>query len=126
MNRSSFLAAVAAAFLWAVSLPVGAQNMPPLRIGLQKSASLLALQKSQGTLEKRLQPLGVAVKWVEFPAGPQLLEGLNVGAIDVGFVGEAPPIFGRPPVRDSSTSATTRRRHRPRPSSCARTPPSAR
>ena len=35
------------------------------------------------------------MKWVEFPAGPQLLEGLNVGAIDVGFVGEAPPIFAQ-------------------------------
>ena len=35
------------------------------------------------------------MKWVEFPAGPQLLEGLNVGAVDVGFVGEAPPIFAQ-------------------------------
>lgn len=95
MKRSSFLAALAAAFLWTVSLPVAAQNPPLLRIGFQKSASLLAFQKSQGTLEKRLQPLGVAVKWVEFPAGPQLLEGLNVGAVDVGFVGEAPPIFAQ-------------------------------
>jgi sulfonate transport system substrate-binding protein len=66
-----------------------------LRIGFQKSASLLTLQKSQGSLEKRLAPLGVTVKWVEFPAGPQLLEGLNVGAVDVGFVGEAPPIFAQ-------------------------------
>ncbi|ARN20306.1 sulfonate ABC transporter substrate-binding protein [Piscinibacter gummiphilus] len=66
-----------------------------LRIGYQKSASLFVLQKAQGTLEKRLQPLGVGVKWVEFPAGPQLLEGLNVGAVDVGYVGEAPPIFGQ-------------------------------
>jgi len=66
-----------------------------LRIGFQKSASLLTLQKSQGTLEKRLAPLGVKVKWVEFPAGPQLLEGLNVGAVDVGYVGEAPPIFAQ-------------------------------
>ena len=66
-----------------------------LRIGFQKSASLLTLQKSQGTLEKRLAPLGVGVKWVEFPAGPQLLEGLNVGSVDVGFVGEAPPIFAQ-------------------------------
>jgi sulfonate transport system substrate-binding protein len=66
-----------------------------LRIGFQKSASLLTLQKSQGSLERRLAPLGVAVKWVEFPAGPQLLEGLNVGAVDVGFVGEAPPIFAQ-------------------------------
>lgn len=66
-----------------------------LRIGFQKSASLLTLQKSSGSLEKRLAPLGVAVKWVEFPAGPQLLEGLNVGAVDVGYVGEAPPIFAQ-------------------------------
>jgi sulfonate transport system substrate-binding protein len=79
-----------------VVLPAHAQGKPEsLRIGFQKSASLLTLQKSQGTLEKRLAPLGVAVKWVEFPAGPQLLEGLNVGAVDVGFVGEAPPIFAQ-------------------------------
>jgi len=64
-----------------------------LRIGYQKSASLFVLQKAQGSLEKRLAPLGVGVKWVEFPAGPQLLEGLNVGAVDVGYVGEAPPII---------------------------------
>lgn len=66
-----------------------------LRIGYQKSASLFVLQKSQGTLEKKLAALGTSVKWVEFPAGPQLLEGLNVGAIDVGYVGEAPPIFAQ-------------------------------
>ncbi len=72
-----------------------AESAKELRIGYQKSASLFVLQKAQGTLEKRLAPQGVAVKWVEFPAGPQLLEGLNVGAIDVGFVGEAPPIFAQ-------------------------------
>jgi sulfonate transport system substrate-binding protein len=79
-----------------LSLPVAhAQTRPELRIGYQKSASLFVLQKSQGTLEKALAPLGFGVKWVEFPAGPQLLEGLNVGAVDVGFVGEAPPIFAQ-------------------------------
>jgi sulfonate transport system substrate-binding protein len=78
------------------SAPLHAQTtVPPLRIGFQKSASLLALQKSQGTLERRLAPQGVTVQWVEFPAGPQLLEGLNLGAVDVGFVGEAPPIFAQ-------------------------------
>jgi sulfonate transport system substrate-binding protein len=66
-----------------------------LRIGYQKSASLFVLQKAQGALEKKLAPLGFGVKWVEFPAGPQLLEGLNVGAVDVGYVGEAPPIFAQ-------------------------------
>jgi sulfonate transport system substrate-binding protein len=66
-----------------------------LRIGFQKSASVLTLIKAQGTLEKRFSPKGVEVKWIEFPAGPQMLEGLNVGAIDIGYVGEAPPIFAQ-------------------------------
>ena len=66
-----------------------------LRIGYQKGASVFVLQKAQGTLEKRLAPLNVDVRWVEFPAGPQLLEGLNVGSVDVGYVGEAPPIFAQ-------------------------------
>jgi sulfonate transport system substrate-binding protein len=96
-------------FLWALAavamialgvnllaLPVAqAQARPELRIGYQKSASLFVLQKAQGSLEARLAPLGFGVKWVEFPAGPQLLEGLNVGAVDVGYVGEAPPIFAQ-------------------------------
>ncbi len=86
--------------LWALAftLLAGGAHADPareLRIGYQKAASLLVLQRAQGTLEKRLATQGVAVKWVEFPAGPQLLEGLNVGAVDVGFVGEAPPIFAQ-------------------------------
>lgn len=70
-------------------------NPKLLRIGFQKSASLLTLLKAQGAVEKRLAAQGLEVKWVEFPAGPQLLEGLNVGAIDFGYVGEAPPIFAQ-------------------------------
>lgn len=89
------LAFMAAAMLWAIGNSAHAQQSTQLRIGYQKSASLLVLQRAQGSLEQKLQPLGVQVKWVEFPAGPQLLEGLNVGAIDVGFVGEAPPIFAQ-------------------------------
>ena len=85
--------ALITAFLTATS--AHAQAGGQLRIGYQKSASLFVLQKAQGSLEKKLQPLGFGVKWVEFPAGPQLLEGLNVGAVDVGFVGEAPPIFAQ-------------------------------
>jgi sulfonate transport system substrate-binding protein len=83
-----------AAFL--LAQPVHAQGSPgELRIGIQKSSALHTLQRANGSLEKKLQPLGVTVKWVEFPAGPQLLEGLNVGAVDVGYVGEAPPIFAQ-------------------------------
>ncbi len=71
-----------------------AQGTPrELRIGHQKG--LLSLLKGRGTLEKRLAPLGVTVKWTEFTAGPVQLEALNVGSIDFGDVGEAPPIFAQ-------------------------------
>ena len=65
-----------------------------LRIGYQKYGTLVLL-KARGTLEKRVANEGVTVKWLEFPAGPQLLEGLNAGAIDFGTVGETPPIFAQ-------------------------------
>jgi sulfonate transport system substrate-binding protein len=65
-----------------------------LRIGYQKYGTLVLL-KARGSLEKRMASMHVEVKWTEFPAGPQLLEGLNVGSIDFGTVGEAPPIFAQ-------------------------------
>ncbi len=64
-----------------------------LRIGHQKG--WLSILKGRGTLEKRLAPLGVKVTWTEFTAGPVQLEALNVGSIDFGDVGEAPPIFAQ-------------------------------
>jgi len=81
--------------LMPVARAQSAREKVELRIGYQKAASLFVLQKAQGTLEKRLTPLNATVKWVEFPAGPQLLEGLNLGSVDVGYVGEAPPIFAQ-------------------------------
>ncbi|PKH26532.1 sulfonate ABC transporter substrate-binding protein [Enterobacterales bacterium CwR94] len=65
-----------------------------LNIGYQK-ANIFALLKYRGTLEEKLKPAGVAVKWIEFPAGPQMLEGLNVGSIDLAATGDAPPTFAQ-------------------------------
>jgi sulfonate transport system substrate-binding protein len=73
---------------------VQAQVRQEVRIGYQKYGTLTLL-KGRGTLEQRLAARNVAVKWTEFPAGPQLLEGLNVGSVDFGTVGEAPPIFAQ-------------------------------
>ena len=69
-------------------------NTTTLRIGFQKYGTLTLL-KGTGALDKRLAERGISVKWSEFPAGPQLLEGLNVGSIDFGTTGEAPPIFAQ-------------------------------
>jgi len=65
-----------------------------VRIGFQKYGKLVLL-KGKGSLEEKLAPLGYKVVWTEFPSGPPLLEALNVGAIDFGNTGEAPPIFAQ-------------------------------
>jgi sulfonate transport system substrate-binding protein len=65
-----------------------------VRIGFQKYGKLVLL-KSKGTLEEKLKSAGYKVVWTEFPSGPPLLEALNVGAIDFGNTGEAPPIFAQ-------------------------------
>jgi sulfonate transport system substrate-binding protein len=65
-----------------------------VRIGFQKYGKLVLL-KSKGTLESKLKAAGYQVVWTEFPSGPPLLEALNVGAIDFGNTGEAPPIFAQ-------------------------------
>ena len=88
----------AAAGVMAAGMPAAAlaqaKGEVQVRIGYQKYGTLTLL-KGRGTLEKRLAEQGVGVKWTEFPAGPVLLEGLNVGSIDFGTVGEAPPIFAQ-------------------------------
>ncbi|WP_180121135.1 sulfonate ABC transporter substrate-binding protein [Acinetobacter sp. YH12086] len=71
-----------------------AEENVTLNIGFQKYG-LLPILKERGTLETALKSQGVNIKWVEFPAGPQLLEGLNVGSVSFGEVGEAPPIFAQ-------------------------------
>jgi sulfonate transport system substrate-binding protein len=67
-----------------------------LRIGYQKSSTLLILLKSKGTLEKVLAAKGVKVQWTEFTSGMPLLEGLNVGSLDLSAdVAETVPLFAQ-------------------------------
>jgi len=86
------VAGLAVAFVIAAAPAQAADKI--LRVGYQKYGAFLLL-KARGLLEKNLQPLGFAVEWTEFPGGPQLLEALNVGALDFGITGESPPIFAQ-------------------------------
>lgn len=64
-----------------------------LSIGYQKSALNLLVARQQKLFEQQLP--NVKVDWKEFPAGPQMLEALAVGAVDFGYVGNTPPIFAQ-------------------------------
>jgi sulfonate transport system substrate-binding protein len=66
-----------------------------LRIGYQKNGVLL-LAQAGGRLPGRLAVSGVSgVEWAQFGSGPPLLEAMRAGAIDLGAVGDTPPIFAQ-------------------------------
>jgi sulfonate transport system substrate-binding protein len=94
MRRHWLAAGLAAGVPLAAPWLARAASPETVRIGFQKSSTLMILLKSQGTLEKALAPLQVNVQWAEFTSGLPLLEALNVGAIDLSAdVADAVPPF---------------------------------
>jgi sulfonate transport system substrate-binding protein len=70
------------------------EELRTVRVGYQKYGSFNVI-KAQGAFDRLLAAKGIQVAWFLFPAGPQLLEALNAGSIDLGHTGEAPPIFAQ-------------------------------
>lgn len=83
---------------WAQAQGSTGKDPEQLRIGYQKSAVNLVILKQQGALEKRFP--NTKVTWVEFPAGPQLLEALSVGSLEFGLTGDSPPVFAQAAGKD--------------------------
>ncbi|MGO4303534.1 aliphatic sulfonate ABC transporter substrate-binding protein [Cupriavidus sp. RAF12] len=89
------LASLGAGALPTLARAAQASDTPEtLRIGYQKSSTLMIWLKSRQTLEKALAPLAVNVQWHEFTSGLPLLESLNVGNLDLtADVADAVPPF---------------------------------
>lgn len=89
--------AILAAGLSAAGIRAHAESTPStLRIGYQKSSTLITLLKTRGTLEQSLAPLGLRVSWHEFASGLPLTEALNVGAVDFSAdVADTVPVFAQ-------------------------------
>jgi len=67
-----------------------------LRIGYQKSSTLITLLKTQGSLEQQLAKQGVTLSWHEFASGQPLLEALNLGNVDLSAdVADTVPVFAQ-------------------------------
>jgi len=93
--KKLLLSGLSAAILLASFNAAWAEDAPKtVNIGYQK-ANIFALLKYRGTLDSDFSKQGITVRWVEFPAGPQMLEGLNVGSIDLAATGDAPPTFAQ-------------------------------
>jgi sulfonate transport system substrate-binding protein len=96
MKRREFLKlSVGTAAIAVLSQQASAQaGIKEIRIGYQKNG-VLVIARQQATLEKHFASQGIAVKWLEFSSGPPMLEAMNVGSVDYGAVGDAPPIFAQ-------------------------------
>jgi sulfonate transport system substrate-binding protein len=69
-------------------------RLKELKIGYQKNG-ILVIARQQATFENQFKKDGIDVKWVEFTAGPPMMEAMNAGSIDFGAVGDSPPIFAQ-------------------------------
>ncbi|WP_028311163.1 aliphatic sulfonate ABC transporter substrate-binding protein [Derxia gummosa] len=79
--------------------PEAAEASPEaIRVGFQKSSVHFVLLRQRRQLEQRFP--STRITWNEFPAGPQLLEALAVGSVDIGMTGDAPPVFAQASGRD--------------------------
>jgi sulfonate transport system substrate-binding protein len=93
-NVLSTLAALVVASTYSLSASADAAYPQAVHVGYQKGNSLVVL-KNRGTLERTLASHGVKVVWQEFAYGPPLVEAINSGDIDIGFVGATPPVFAQ-------------------------------
>ena len=60
-----------------------------LNIGDQKGTGAEALLQAAGLINK----LPFKAKWSDFTSGPPMLQAMGSGAVDIGGVGDAPPVF---------------------------------
>jgi sulfonate transport system substrate-binding protein len=102
MKRRQFLklsvatAALASSLapLWTERSQARDSALKEVRIGYQKNG-VLVIARQQAGLESHFADRRIAIRWVEFPSGPPMLEAMNAGSVDFGAVGDAPPIFAQ-------------------------------
>jgi sulfonate transport system substrate-binding protein len=70
--------------------PAASTSGVTLRIGDQAGTGAQALLDASGLIHK----LPFKVDFADFTSGPPMLEALSAGDLDIGGVGDAPPVFG--------------------------------
>jgi sulfonate transport system substrate-binding protein len=63
--------------------------------GAEAVLQAAGLINSSGVLKDGLQ-----VKWADFTSGPPILQAISSGALDIGGVGDAPPVFADPTSKE--------------------------
>src|SRR5216117_3684930 len=88
LRKAILLGAVGVAVLAGCTTQPDNDSTVTLKVGDQKGGT-----KSYLAAAGLLDNLPYKVEWSTFTSGPPLLEAANAGAIDIGGVGNTPPIF---------------------------------
>jgi sulfonate transport system substrate-binding protein len=75
--------------------PAPAAEQVVVRIGYQKIGAPFLLKERAEALATELGKKNARAEWVEFQAGPPILEAMRAGAVDIGYTGETPPVFAQ-------------------------------
>jgi sulfonate transport system substrate-binding protein len=95
MKRREFLGLSVGGAIAALSSRAEAQTtVKEIRVGYQKTG-VLVIARQQAVLERRFAGQKIGIKWIEFTSGPPLLEAMSTGSVDLGAVGDTPPIFAQ-------------------------------
>jgi sulfonate transport system substrate-binding protein len=71
------------------TISAAALSKVTLRIGDQAGTGAEALLTAAGLINK----LPFKAAWSDFPSGPPMLQAMGAGSLDIGGVGDAPPVF---------------------------------
>jgi sulfonate transport system substrate-binding protein len=88
-SSSSSTASVAATAGSASPASSATLSSVTLNVGDQKGTGAEAILKAAGLLSS----LPFHVSWSDFTSGPPMLEAMSSGSVDIGGVGDAPPVF---------------------------------
>jgi sulfonate transport system substrate-binding protein len=102
MSRRHFTSLFAILFLACSRItPSAAPGSPQtgaeriVRIGYQRIGAPFLLKERSSALDQSLAAQHARAEWVEFQSGPPVLEAMRAGAVDIGYVGETPPVFAQ-------------------------------
>jgi sulfonate transport system substrate-binding protein len=72
-----------------------------LNVGDQAGTGAEAVLEAAGLINsKNVLKDGLQVKWADFTAGPPILQAIASGSLDIGGVGDAPPVFANPAAKE--------------------------
>lgn len=67
--------------------------------GTGAQAILEAAKQISGTGSSATLKDGLKITWADFTAGPPIVQAMASGSVDIGGIGDAPPVFGDPAAK---------------------------